>query len=595
MFLLKCFGKRNKHQNDVHPISVTTTSTSTSTSPDNSKIDAYTGEAPDEGEQLYMTHEGCYTVEENIINLFNTYFENTNNFTSMIQKQSMSKDSFMKYLNEYNFIIVCPMCKNKKNNLININNVVKSLPDANKIKLNEIMQYIIKEWEKKKLNLLDCIKCSSLSKQIQNNIYQCTSETCKCIFCNLCKIAYKSNNKTESDKIQFTHDGLTCDEAKAFNMKNIREFDILLNSTRCPNTSCNYLIERNEGCNQIKCIKCDTVLCYVCGELWDKHHVSHSTCPYENKQHKNYIKTQSIMPLITKFKERQQELVNEMKERIKNDIKYLDTIDDQTNELCYFALDQDYTALQYIKNQTFDMCKYALTKNGKAFDHIRNKTDDIYKYVFRNKILSLKDVEQTEHICEIALDIDGLNLRDVDINVKTDNLCKIAVKQNGLAIEFVDNQNSAICISAIYQNAHSIKHISNQTETLIKLAIELKASSLEHVLNQTYAICAYAIHRDYKAIQYVREQTSELCKLAMCYNTDAFQYISNKTDEICEIALRKNIRYETYIENKSEYINDLIDLLKISQRNNNNNNNYKKSKWNIGYTFDDDDVKFFHW
>jgi ankyrin repeat/IBR domain-containing protein 1 len=46
---------------------------------------------------------------------------------------------------------------------------------------------------------------------------------------------------------------------------------LVTNSKLCPNPNCNAPIQKNEGCNHIKCYKCKHDFCWICMEPWKKH------------------------------------------------------------------------------------------------------------------------------------------------------------------------------------------------------------------------------------------------------------------------------------------------------------------------------------
>ena len=68
--------------------------------------------------------------------------------------------------------------------------------------------------------------------------------------------------------------------------------------------------------------------------------------------------------------------------------------------------------------------------------------------------------EQTEEICELAVQQNGLALKYVKDEFKTEELCKLAVQQDGYALEFVKDelQTEEICKLAIEQNENILKN-----------------------------------------------------------------------------------------------------------------------------------------
>ena len=49
---------------------------------------------------------------------------------------------------------------------------------------------------------------------------------------------------------------------------------------------------------------------------------------------------------------------------------------------------------------------------------------------------------------------------------QTDEMCKIAVQQNGYALKFVNNQTDEMCQIAVQQNGYALQFVHNQTDAL---------------------------------------------------------------------------------------------------------------------------------
>ena len=95
----------------------------------------------------------------------------------------------------------------------------------------------------------------------------------------------------------------------------------------------------------------------------------------------------------------------------------------------------------------------------------------------------LKEEEQTEEICKLAVKQSGYALEYV--KEQTEEICKLAVQENGFSLGYVKNQTEEICKWYVQQNGHALKFVKNQTEDICKLAVQTNPRTLQLVKEQT--------------------------------------------------------------------------------------------------------------
>ncbi len=204
--------------------------------------------------------------------------------------------------------------------------------------------------------------------------------------------------------------------------------------------------------------------------------------------------------------------------------------------------------LEFVKNQTESLCAKAVEQNIYSYVFIRDNEirKKLQKNVIEKDIALLGSIEdQTKELCEIALRKDGLALQFIfenpeqyyDIAIEktplaiqfvknqTSRLCRKAVRKNGLAIQYVKDKELSVCLLAIRQNPLSLKFIENQSEELVKEILENVNNWLftneqicqivDGINNQTLEICKFFIGICPEALKYMRYQNEELCILAI--------------------------------------------------------------------------------
>ena len=141
---------------------------------------------------------------------------------------------------------------------------------------------------------------------------------------------------------------------------------------------------------------------------------------------------------------------------------------DRDRDLIDYLKRLGYPLLFIIKNQTPELCKEAVKQKHytlHAIKHIKNKNYNLY----------LEAIKQN-----------GMALQFVDIqdDALYQYLCLEAVKQNGLALQFIEKQTYEICLEAVKQNGLALQYVANNiinqnTDNIIAFAYNNKYFIIE--------------------------------------------------------------------------------------------------------------------
>jgi hypothetical protein len=86
-------------------------------------------------------------------------------------------------------------------------------------------------------------------------------------------------------------------------------------------------------------------------------------------------------------------------------------------------------------------------------------------------------------------------------------ICLAAVKQNGLALQFVKEQTEELCLAAVKQNGLALQFVKEQTEELCLAEVKQNGLALQFVKEQTEEICLAAVKQNGWALGFVKDQT----------------------------------------------------------------------------------------
>jgi hypothetical protein len=162
------------------------------------------------------------------------------------------------------------------------------------------------------------------------------------------------------------------------------------------------------------------------------------------------------------------------------------------------------------------------------------KTD---KFILE-KIISVNDFLEKFISPLEAVKQNGLALQFVDN--KTLEICLEAVKQNGLALYLVKNQTPEICLEAVKEHGITLQFVENQTPEICLEAVKQNGRALKFVENKTLEICLEAVKQDGFALRFVKNQTPEICLEAVKQDGCALRFVKNQTPEICLEAVKQD-------------------------------------------------------
>jgi len=171
-------------------------------------------------------------------------------------------------------------------------------------------------------------------------------------------------------------------------------------------------------------------------------------------------------------------------------------------------------------------------------------------FFFRNKMELLKkdpwalqDIEnKTPELCKIAVSGEGMTYQFVPEKLRTLELKKLAVSQNGLALAAIKRGKTIeLCKMALQQNGQALASIprNRRLPELCRVAVQQSGTALRYVPSK------------------VQEIDPDICRLAVMQDGTAIRFVQHQTKELCEIALKQTDYARLFID--SEIIDSIND------------------------------------
>lgn len=146
---------------------------------------------------------------------------------------------------------------------------------------------------------------------------------------------------------------------------------------------------------------------------------------------------------------------------------------------------------------------------------------------------------------------------------QTADLCTLAVMQDGLLLEQVQEQTLPICTVAVNQNPAAFKYVKTQCRTICHVALMADGMNLRLIDKQTREHCILAVVQNPMAIQFVRPDllTPDLCFIAIVKDHRVFPHIplAFRNREVCRTAV-KNFMEDIIIGSPKPLVN-VVDMV----------------------------------
>lgn len=234
--------------------------------------------------------------------------------------------------------------------------------------------------------------------------------------------------------------------------------------------------------------------------------------------------------------------------------------------------------------------KHNILKNTKLYKkNITNRIENIYKDNQLKELIqndpTLNYILEDQKLIDIfyiivIIDIYKKQAYDDNIahcvNNKNNELYKIAVQQNGLAVYYIKNPDENIQLLAVRQNGLVLHHTQNSNEEIQLEAVKQNGLAIKYIEKPSEDIQIMAVSQNGLALEYIKNASSNIQLLAILNNSDAIRYCNNvdicmkvfkqiikRDEEFCPIC-QENVKiYASFNCNKKHYI--CLECLKNSK------------------------------
>lgn len=177
--------------------------------------------------------------------------------------------------------------------------------------------------------------------------------------------------------------------------------------------------------------------------------------------------------------------------------------------------------------------KEIFNSNSKNFKSKKYANSIIRKAVEINPLFLSEIKDPDSWTCEVAVKNNGSALEFVPKNLRTPELCKLALDQDGEALAFVINQTEDLCALAVTSTPYALQYVQEKfmTPKVISRGIAMEPRVIEYIpadIIMNNSDCQDLLLRRPEFLSYVAKQTVELCLWLLTNEPTKKAYLSVK-------------------------------------------------------------------
>ena len=261
----------------------------------------------------------------------------------------------------------------------------------------------------------------------------------------------------------------------------------------------------------------------------------------------------------------------------------------KTPEICQIAYQNDISAIKFIPEPSMQMCNDAIKKditlithtsshynpsnedlinlikkNPKYLFDINNPTEDMVLEAVKQDCNIIRKINKEYLSYNIYLEAVKQNsflLEIVPIELQSIEMCIMAIKHRPFSIQQIKNLNEEICLEAVKANCNTFYNMPRKFKTALVCieAVRSNSTLITHILRDIHILDIpielqeEAVKVNGNFLKYIDNPSSNVIKLAVLNNPMAIEYLeeSQQTDEICNIAIGENPLLINRIKNQT--------------------------------------------